>query len=83
MPSEFYRLVLDTNPTPIDLEGAKQVTFQSLTGASIISNDESFNDYFTLSDSALTDYSLTIVSNDKRLFASALVTSVLEVWIVR
>ena len=86
MPSEFYRITTTSTPIPVDLAGAKQVLMQSLGAATYISNDESFDNYFTIQkgdpDTALFPIYQSL-SNDARLWVKSDSYSIIEIWVTK
>ena len=86
MPSEFYRIDLAAGVVyPLDLDGARQVVFQAQTNPVIISNDASFNEYFSVFVTAAgaTNFTLKVDSDDKRLYAQSGGAAILEVWVIK
>ena len=79
--SQFTRVAFGTTPTPIDLGGAKQVAFRASTNSCLISNDLSFNNYFTLEDGGGA-YNATIILNvcSQRLWVKGGGAGYLEIW---
>jgi len=85
MPNEIIRLTVGTTPTPLDLEGAKQVVLQALMTSVQISTDRGFSDYFTIfPNDGTAPMELSIDSSESRLWVqTAGGSAILEVWVVK
>ena len=79
--SQFYRIAFATDPVPLDVGGASQVAFRAVTQSCIISNDQSFNNYFTVEVGG-GSFNGTLILNvcDQRLWIKGGGAGFLEVW---